>query len=149
MLLYKLYRTEAPPLFPYILLQKVVLIKYTYEKLIIMGSGGTRKNNDVVRINRPLSTKGSEGGGAGVQDINLLCPMAFEVRIKPRIGFPNGTPVSLKQEKEIFISGEYIMDLPIKYQRVIKECGQNGIRYSGKVVSRGAGKTYARFEQIR
>lgn len=112
-----------------------------------MGSGGKRKTNDSVRINLPQNTSGKGGGTAGEQDINKVCPITFEVRIKPKLNLPSGTPVSLIDGKELFVSGERVGELPLKYQQIIMRCANSGIRYSGRVVNGGKDKIYARFGQ--
>ena len=113
-----------------------------------MGSGGKRKTNDSVRINLPQDNSGKGGGNGGAaEDINRVCPVAFEVRIKPKLNLPTGTAVSLIDGKELFVSGERVGELPTKYQEIIKRCASGGIKYSGRVINRGKDKIYARFEQ--
>ena len=127
----------------------------TYELIITthMGSGGKRKSNDTVRINRPMkrgSSEGTGGGGNGggsgrPRDINVMCPPAFEVSIKPSKTSPDGTPVTVTKE-ELLVQSEVVGKLSEKQLEMMVECGGEGIQYTGRVVNKGT-KAYARFEQ--
>jgi len=119
-----------------------------------MGSGGKRKSNDTVRINRPIKRDsgtgtggGGNGGGGGgrPRDINVMCPPAFEVGIKPPKSYPDGTLVTVKKD-ELLVQGESVGKLSEKQLEMMIECGGEGIQYTGKVVNKG-NKAYARFEQ--
>lgn len=115
-----------------------------------MGSGGKRKSNDVVRINRPVKrgsgAGGSGGSGGSSGDINNMCPPAFEVGIKPLKPLPDGTPVTVKKD-ELFARGDLVGKLSPKHLQTIQECVGEGIHYSGRVVNKGKDKAYALFEQ--
>ncbi len=116
-----------------------------------MGSGGTRKNNDSVRINLPTERKNGSGGSSGgssgsSRDINNVCPPAFEVAINPSKPLPDGTTVSIKDDA-LLARGEVIGKLSSKYVRTIEECAGEGIRYAGRVLNKENGKVYAHFEQ--
>ncbi len=118
-----------------------------------MGSGGKRKNNDTVRINRPIKRDsgtgagggGNGGGGGRPRDLNVMCPPAFEVGIKASKPFLDGTPVTVKKD-ELFVQNEMVGKLSEKQLAMMVECGGEGVQYTGKVVNKG-NKVYARFEQ--
>jgi hypothetical protein len=121
-----------------------------------MGGGNKRKNNDVLHINRPQKSNrnGSGGGGGGngggggfiiPRDINHMCPQAFDVVIKPKRPLPDKTPITV-QGNELFADNEYLGKLSANHIKIITECGNEGIRYSGRVLNRDR-KCYARFEQ--
>lgn len=117
-----------------------------------MGSGGKRKSNDVVRINRPIKRDsgggggGNGGGGGSSRDINNTCPPAFEVGIKPPKQLIDGTPVTVKKD-ELFAQGNLVGKLSPRHLQMMQECAGEGIHYSGSVVNKGKDKAYARFEQ--
>ena len=117
-----------------------------------MGSGGKRKSNDVVRISRPIKRGSGAGGGGGAggsdgssRDINVLCPPAFELRIIPAKGIPDGTPVTIKGD-ELFARGDRVGKLLRRHAQMIRDCAGESIAYSGRVVNKDKG-TYGRFEQ--
>jgi hypothetical protein len=121
-----------------------------------MGGGNKRKDNDVLRVNRPQKSarNGSGGGGGGgggssefivPKDINRMCPQAFDVGIKPKRPLADKTPITFKGD-ELFAANEYVGKLSATNLKTITECGNEGIRYSGRVLNRDR-KCYARFEQ--
>ncbi len=114
-----------------------------------MGGGNKRKDNDVLRVNRPRKSSGGGGGGGGGSttpiDINRMCPQAFDVEIKPKRPLPDEAPITVKGD-ELFVINEYVGKLSASNLKTITECGRNGIRYSGHVLN-GGKKSYARFEQ--
>lgn len=114
-----------------------------------MGSGNKRKNNDAVRINRPQKTAvgsgGSGSGGSSSRDINKICPPAFDIRIKPELQVPDGTPVIINGE-DLFVLNKSVGKLSNAHIKIISECGAEGISYVGHVLNKD-NKAYARFEQ--
>jgi len=118
-----------------------------------MGSGGKRKGNDTVRINRPIKRSNGVGTGSGgnggnggkPRDLNVMCPPAFEVSIKPLQHFHDGTPVIMKKE-ELFVQGDLVGELSDKQLEMMVECAGEGIQYTGRVLNKG-NKVYAHFEQ--
>jgi hypothetical protein len=114
-----------------------------------MGSGEHRKRNDVVRINRPqksLTTGNGAGSGSGGPiDINQMCPQAFEVRISPKNGYPDGTSVTVKGN-QLLIINERVGTLSDRHIKTITECGGQGILYRGRVLNKNK-NTYALFKQ--
>ena len=107
----------------------------------------------MLRINRPAKRESSTGGGGGAsggsgpsRDINNMCPPAFEVGIKPSKPLADGTVVTIKGD-ELFAQGDRVGKLLPKHLQMMKECADEGIHYSGRVVNRGKDKAYAHFEQ--
>ena len=114
-----------------------------------MGSGNKRKDNDVLRINKPQKSvrdgTGSGGGSSTPIDINRMCPQAFDVRLKPKRPLPDKTPVTVRGA-DLFVINERVGKLSENHLKTITECGNEGIRYIGRVLKRDK-KSYARFEQ--
>jgi hypothetical protein len=112
-----------------------------------MGSGSKRKGNDTLIINRPRPEGTATGGGSsGGEDINRVCPPAFDVGIKPPRPIPDGTPVTVKGQ-ELYIHGDRVGKLTSKNEEVLTRCADHGIGYAAAVVNR-RGKAYAHFSQV-
>lgn len=112
-----------------------------------MGSSNNRKKNDNVRVNRPKK-QGAGGGGSsdgGGEDINVACPMTFDVSIKSSRPLPDGTSVIIRGE-ELFVIGESVGRLQSRQIQTITKCSEKGITYSCQILNK-KDKPYARFIQ--
>ncbi len=115
-----------------------------------MGSSSNRKKNDNFRVNSPKKQGGDKGaGGSGgnssKEDINVTCPMAFDVSIKPSRLLPDGTAVTIRGT-ELVAMGESVGKLQPRQIQMITKCSEKGITYSGKILNR-KDKPYVRFTQ--
>jgi hypothetical protein len=111
-----------------------------------MGSSGTRKSNDVVRINLPKGS-GSEAGASGTaqSDINMVCPLKFRIKID-ETNLAVGSSVNLVGD-EMFVSGQLIGKISTSRSNQINECAGKGIIYSASLEKDSGGNNYVQFQQ--
>jgi len=95
-----------------------------------MGSGTKRKPNDNVLINRPIGM----GIGGANEDLNIVCPPTFRVKLATPKPLPEGTHLDLEKET-IFYSGQKVGSLTSSQIATVTKCLTLGYRYSGKVVN--------------
>ena len=111
-----------------------------------MGSTNTRKKNDRVRINTPQSGSGSGGLTGEQRDVNVVCPMAFDVLIESKVTVPDGINVTVRGS-ELFIFGKEAGKISPRNLKTLVECARHDITYLARVINSPGGKIYARFEQ--
>jgi hypothetical protein len=117
-----------------------------------MGSGNNnRKNSDTTIVRRPkaFSSLGLSSGSGGGSNTDVCIP-SFEVLIKDTNLTQVGVKVYLKKEIDVFsitIAGSIIGHLPNKYSKIITQCLEMGVKYSGEIILSKT-KKYARFIRL-
>lgn len=116
-----------------------------------MGSSTTRKVNDQVRINRPLSATESAGGGASSApvDSNTVCPVSFRVKLTDQ-GAKLGAKLVLVDGASIRYSespNTKVGKLAKTDADRVSTCLGLGIKYSATVIADKKGILYAGFSQ--
>lgn len=123
-----------------------------------MGSSASRKSNDRVYINIPLSntnSNGSIGGGASggegqrPVDINNICPLAFHVKLTNQ-NVPTGTELTVDDQsiRLTHDSSVEVGKLTTKQLKTIQTCSGLGIEYHDiYVVIDKRGIHYAEFKR--
>lgn len=121
-----------------------------------MGSNNYRKNNDAVRIPRPLSasdgsgTVGGDGGGLGDDfgDTNHACPVTFRVKLRQII--PSNIRLSLEDDGSITWGTAIVGSLSVKKRLQVERCATIGVHYQLLSQSSSDGLScYAQFQQRR
>lgn len=122
-----------------------------------MGSSGTRKPNDTLRINKPAAptnTNGANlGGGAGGEsstppDINNLCPIRFRVKLA-RTDLAPGIALTLDEATHVLTTpnGESIGKISTQTIKRIETCAKLSIAYPTIITVVDRGDCYAEFSQ--
>lgn len=121
-----------------------------------MGSSGTRKPNDTLRINKPAApnTNGSGlGGGPGGDsttppDINNLCPVRFRIRLT-RNDLAPGMALALDDTTYTLttLSGEGVGKVSARAIKRLEACAKLSIAYPTIITVVDRGVCYAEFSQ--
>ena len=116
-----------------------------------MGSGTNRRPSDSPIIRTPKKAGGTGGSGDGGRDaadrVADVCLPSFEVKIKEHALVKKDQTVTLSKDGTLYavlILSEKIGSLDDKLSKMVDECGEMGVKYTGKVVMK-EGKPYARF----
>lgn len=79
-----------------------------------------------------------------------ICPVSFDVKVKPNIWAIQGASITMTKNGSRYIltiSGEEIGSLNQRLSAIVANCGDLGIRYSGKIVIEKE-VIHARFHRI-
>ena len=118
-----------------------------------MGSSGTRKRNDTLRINKPANPKtntglasGAGGGPNTPPDINNLCPVNFRVKLT-QDNLTAGTKLVIDETTRVLttLSGENVGKVTTQTIKRLELCAKLGIVYSVITVVVNQGACYAEF----
>lgn len=119
-----------------------------------MGSSGTRKPADKLRISLPPdsgSGSGGAGGGGGIpqQDINNICPLTLRVKLV-RQDTPVGIDLAL-DGNALQLAADRSVDVgtvPSSIMKTLQTCMGLGVSYPTiSVVENKQGVRYAEFSQ--
>ncbi len=112
-----------------------------------MGSSAKRKTNDRPVINRPKSSKGAGEGGAsptdaGSDDINNVCPLAFDVKLNDLLVLI-GSKLKIDDQLLRTAEGSVVGKLtPLQY-KMVQRCSAIGYVYHDIKVVDKKGIRYA------
>lgn len=122
-----------------------------------MGSSGTRKPNDTLRINKPAPPTNTSGSGLGVgaggesstpPDTNNLCPIRFRIKLARNDITPD---IALTLDEATYElttpNGESIGKVSTQTMKRIEMCAKLSIAYPTIITVVDRGDCYAEFSQ--